>query len=120
MLRLLRSADLSGQVLDNRLAVEWGRRILEEFRTQADLESEAGLPPTTLASGDPETTMKGQHFFLARVSPRARALGGRARMYRVVLSRGFCAAIDAFHFCRTWLWLSVCLPVVRACVRDGD
>lgn len=54
-------------MLDTRLALEWGRRILEEFRIQADNEVKAGLPLTTLASGDLETTMKGQHFFAAKV-----------------------------------------------------
>ena len=63
----VRSADLSGQVLDTPLALEWGRRILEEFRLQAALEATAGLPLTTVASGDMETTMKGQHFFAAKV-----------------------------------------------------
>ncbi|CAM9877935.1 unnamed protein product, partial [Hapterophycus canaliculatus] len=61
------SADLSGQVLDNHLAVEWGRRILEEFQLQATLESNAGLPLTTVASSDLETTMKGQHFFASKI-----------------------------------------------------
>lgn len=64
----LRSADLSGQVLDTPLALEWGRRILEEFRSQAALEAAAGLPMTVVASGDMETTMKGQHFFASKVS----------------------------------------------------
>lgn len=64
----MRSADLSGQVLENPLALEWGRRILEEFRLQASLEAAAGLPLTTVASGDMETTVKGQHFFAAKVS----------------------------------------------------
>lgn len=49
------------------LALEWGRRILEEFRLQAALEASAGLPVTAVASGDIETTMKGQHFFAAKV-----------------------------------------------------
>eukprot|EP00904_Undaria_pinnatifida_P009831 jgi/Undpi1/5979/HiC_scaffold_2.g01253.m1 len=64
---VIHCADLSGQVLDTRLALEWGRRILEEFRMQADREVKAGLPLTTLASGDLETTMKGQHFFAAKI-----------------------------------------------------
>lgn len=62
------SADLSGQVLDKPLALEWGRRILEEFRLQARLEANTGLPRTTVASGDTETTIKGQHFFAVKVS----------------------------------------------------
>ncbi|CAB1117562.1 unnamed protein product [Ectocarpus sp. CCAP 1310/34] len=64
---ILHCADLSGQVLDNHLALEWGRRILEEFRLQARLEGNAGLPLTTVASGDRETTMKGQHFFATKI-----------------------------------------------------
>lgn len=62
------SADLSGQVLNRPLALEWGRRILEEFRLQARLEANTGLPRTTVASGDMETTIKGQHFFAVKVS----------------------------------------------------
>ncbi|CAM9660218.1 unnamed protein product [Ectocarpus sp. 6 AP-2014] len=64
---ILHCADLSGQVLDNYLALEWGRRILDEFRLQARLEGNAGLPLTTVASGDRETTMKGQHFFATKI-----------------------------------------------------
>lgn len=81
-----RSADLSGQLLDNHLALEWGRRILEEFRLQARFEANTGLPRTTVASGDLETTIKGQHFFAEKVglsrgfvlcSPHERTSGGR-------------------------------------------
>lgn len=82
----VRSADLSGQVLDTPLALEWGRRILEEFRLQAALEATAGLPLTTVASGDMETTMKGQHFFAAKVSDGAaydRYISVHARVVRV-------------------------------------
>lgn len=50
------------------MALEWGRRILEEFRLQARLEANTGLPRTTVASGDLETTTKGQHFFAVKVS----------------------------------------------------
>eukprot|EP00752_Nemacystus_decipiens_P001857 g1789.t1 len=64
---IVHCADLSGQMLDTPLALEWGRRILEEFRLQAALEATAGLPLTTVASGDMETTMKGQHFFAAKI-----------------------------------------------------
>ncbi|CAN0456998.1 unnamed protein product, partial [Ectocarpus sp. 8 AP-2014] len=56
---ILHCADLSGQLLDNHLALEWGRRILDEFRLQARLEANTGLPRTTVASGDLETTIKG-------------------------------------------------------------
>ncbi|CBJ32977.1 conserved unknown protein [Ectocarpus siliculosus] len=64
---ILHCADLSGQVLDNHLALEWGRRILDEFRLQARLEANTGLPRTTVASGDLETTIKGQHFFAEKI-----------------------------------------------------
>eukprot|EP00752_Nemacystus_decipiens_P012198 g10814.t1 len=64
---IVHCADLSGQVLNNGLALEWGRRILEEFRVQAALEAAAGLPVTTIADGDMETTMKGQHFFASKI-----------------------------------------------------
>lgn len=69
------SADLSGQVLGNGLALEWGRRILEEFRLQGELEASLGLPPTMVASDDMETTMKGQHFFAAKVGFGVLVLG---------------------------------------------
>ncbi len=55
-------------MMETPLALEWGRRILEEFRLQAKLEASAGLPLSTVASEDLETTMKGQHFFAAKVS----------------------------------------------------
>lgn len=87
-----RSADLSGQVLDKHLAVEWGRRILEEFQLQATLESNAGLPLTTVASGDLETTMKGQHFFASKV--------------------GLVSSSSGFRFWgsdRTWFGLAFCV-----------
>lgn len=61
------SADLSGQVLERPLALEWGKRILREFQLQARLEANAGLPRTTVANGDLETTIKGQHFFVSKV-----------------------------------------------------
>lgn len=77
------SADLSGQVLETPLALEWGRRILEEFRTQGELEAAADLPVTTLVSNDLETTAKGQHFFVARV-----------RVY-----------VWGYHFCRPMAWI---------------
>ncbi|CAN0499931.1 unnamed protein product [Ectocarpus sp. 12 AP-2014] len=64
---ILHCADLSGQLLNNHLALEWGRRILEEFRLQARLEANTGLPRTTVASGDLETTIKGQHFFAEKI-----------------------------------------------------
>eukprot|EP00752_Nemacystus_decipiens_P012174 g10792.t1 len=64
---IVHCADLSGQVLDRPLALEWGRRILEEFRLQARLEANTGLPRTTVASGDMETTVKGQHFFAVKI-----------------------------------------------------
>ncbi|CAN0274865.1 unnamed protein product [Pylaiella littoralis] len=64
---IVHCADLSGQVLGNGLALEWGRRILEEFRLQGELEASLGLPPTMVASDDMETTMKGQHFFAAKI-----------------------------------------------------
>ncbi|CAM9356125.1 unnamed protein product, partial [Hapterophycus canaliculatus] len=64
---IIHCADLSGQVLDNSLALEWGKRILEEFRLQARLEGNLGLPRTTVANGDLETTTKGQLFFAAKV-----------------------------------------------------
>lgn len=63
-------------MLDKHLAVEWGRRILEEFQLQATLEANAGLPLTTVASGDLETTMKGQHFFAAKVGLRVFQVSG--------------------------------------------
>ena len=63
-----RSADLSGQVVDNQLAQEWGRRILEEFHLQAEREERAGLPSTVAVSNDLGMTVKAQHFFLTRVS----------------------------------------------------
>lgn len=77
------SAGLSGQVLDTTFALEWGRRILKEFRRQAALEATAGLPVTTLPSGDMETTMKGQHFFAAKVG-----VGVGVALYLVFGCRG--------------------------------
>jgi 3'5'-cyclic nucleotide phosphodiesterase len=38
---LVHCSDLSGQVMTTHLALEWGRRILQEFRNQV-----SGLPPT--------------------------------------------------------------------------
>lgn len=67
MLLFLCSADLAGQVLDTPLAEEWGKRVLEEFSLQAELEAQAGLPLTAMGSSDPRTKVKAQHFFLTRV-----------------------------------------------------
>jgi 3'5'-cyclic nucleotide phosphodiesterase len=39
---LVHCSDLSGQVMTTHLALEWGRRILQEFRNQVSV-----LPPTT-------------------------------------------------------------------------
>eukprot|EP00903_Cladosiphon_okamuranus_P017086 g15744.t2 len=65
--RLPASSHFDCDVLDRPLALEWGRRILEEFRLQARLEANTGLPRTTVASGDMETTIKGQHFFAVKI-----------------------------------------------------
>lgn len=61
--------------MNNGLAVEWGRRILEEFRLQVELEASAGLPLTVVSSDDMETTMKGQHFFASKVGVKAFGVG---------------------------------------------
>ncbi|CAM9696477.1 unnamed protein product [Choristocarpus tenellus] len=60
-------ADLSGQVMEISIALEWGRRIIEEFHNQAEMEAAAGLPVTCAVSKDPESAMKGQLFFLSKI-----------------------------------------------------
>ncbi|CAN0297073.1 unnamed protein product, partial [Discosporangium mesarthrocarpum] len=64
---LMHCADLSGQVMEISVALEWGRRILEEFSNQAEMEATKGLPVTCAVSRDPEVVLKGQLFFLTRV-----------------------------------------------------
>lgn len=66
---LVCSADLSGQAYGAPVANEWGSRIIEEFRAQAEREAAEGLPTVqfmaTLTS--PMAVAKTQRGFLGGV-----------------------------------------------------
>ncbi|CAN0108656.1 unnamed protein product, partial [Phaeothamnion confervicola] len=64
---IVHCADLSGQVMSTHLALEWGRRILQEFKNQAAIEEAAGLPVTFVRNSDEGELMKGQLFFLSKI-----------------------------------------------------
>ncbi len=64
---VIHCADLSGQVLATHLALDWGRRVLQEFKNQAVLEESLGLPITFLQESNEVEAMKGQLFFLTSI-----------------------------------------------------
>ncbi len=64
---VIHCADLSGQVLATHLALDWGRRVLQEFKNQAVLEESLGLPITFSQESDEVEVMKGQLFFLTNI-----------------------------------------------------
>ncbi len=64
---VIHCADLSGQVMATHLALDWGRRVLQEFKNQAVLEESLGLPITFLQESNEVEIMKGQEFFLNNI-----------------------------------------------------
>ncbi|KAG5175618.1 hypothetical protein JKP88DRAFT_347209 [Tribonema minus] len=76
---LVHCADLSGQVMTTPVALEWGRRILQEFRNQwgrrilqefrdqSDAEERLGLPITFVQISEESEIIKGQLFFLGKI-----------------------------------------------------
>jgi hypothetical protein len=60
-------ADLSGQVLTTHLALEWGRRVLQEFRNQAAKEESLQLPVSFVRDSSDLEQMKGQIFFVNKI-----------------------------------------------------
>ncbi len=64
---IIHCADLSGQVLVTHLALEWGRRVLQEFKNQAVLEESLELPITFLQESNEVEIMKGQAFFITSI-----------------------------------------------------
>ncbi len=61
---VIHCADLSGQVMATHLALDWGRRVLQEFNNQAMREESLGLPITFMQESNEIEIMKGQIFFL--------------------------------------------------------
>ncbi len=64
---VIHCADISGQVLTINLALDWGRRVLQEFKNQAVLEESRGLPLTFSQESNEIEAMKGQLFFLTNI-----------------------------------------------------
>ena len=48
---IIHCADISGQILDKELSIEWGRRCIEEFKQQANNERRLGLSVTQFMDG---------------------------------------------------------------------